>query len=395
MTLTRSGTLVGLGSVIAAVLAWLFGLPELATLAAAALALVVVALVWVRLRSRPLAIARVARPPRLAVGEHCEIRLVTRNPQRRTSPVTTLEDRVGRHGIAKLVLAPLAPGERCVATYSLPTGRRGLHHVGPLRSIVEDPFGLARRTRTDERELAVIVLPRTWTLDALPPAPGDEPEHGTHSLTSASSVDEEFAALRDYVPGDDVRRIHWRSTARRGTPVVRQFDVPWQRRTTVLLDLRAGPDELAFERAVSAAASVVQLVARRDELVRLVTTDGADSGFVPAAEQRDELMDRLAVVTVDPPDRTRPEPLLGTLGQLDRARTGRLVTCSAGLRTQDVATLGTATRSVGLHVVITTSATAPALDEPATIVVRAEAGVELDRAWTDAVATAGRRERVP
>lgn len=393
MTLTRTGTLVGVGSVVAAVLAWLFGLPELATLAAAGLVLVAVAAAWVRLRSRPLAIARVARPPRLAVGEHCEIRLVTRNPQRRSSPVTTLEDRVGRHGNAKLVLAPLTPGERCVATYSLPTGRRGLHHVGPLRSIVEDPFALARRTRTDDRELTVIVLPRTWTLDALPPAPGDEPEHGTHSLTSASSVDEEFAALRDYVPGDDVRRIHWRSTARRGTPVVRQFDVPWQRRTTVLLDLRAGPDEVAFERAVSAAASVVQLVARRDELVRLVTTDGADSGFVPAAEHLDELMDRLAVVSVDPPERSRPEPLLTTLGQLDRTRTGRLVTCTAGLRDQDAAALGGATRSVGLHVVVTTSATAPVLDEPGTIVVRAEAGHELDRAWADAVTVAGSVEQ--
>jgi hypothetical protein len=127
--------------------------------------------------------------------------------------------------------------------------------------------------------------------------------------------------------------------------------------------------------------------------VRLVTTDGADSGFVPAAEHLDELMDRLAVVSVDPPERSRPEPLLATLGQLDRTRTGRLVTCTAGLRDQEAAALGGATRSVGLHVVVTTSATAPALDEPATIVVRAEAGHELDRAWADAVTVAGAVEQ--
>ena len=305
MGLTRTGALVVLGCVGAAVLAWLFGLPEVATLAAAGLVMVGVAVVWVRAGSPRLVIARAARPPRLEIGERCEIRLVTRNPHRRHSPVITLEDRVGRHGTARLVLAPLAPGDRSVATYSQPTARRGLHHVGPLTTTVEDPFGLARRSRRDEQILSVIVLPRTWHLSTMPAAPGDEPEHGTHALTSASTVDEEFAALRDYVPGDDVRRIHWRSTARRGAPVVRQFDVPWQRRTTVLLDLRAGIDEAAFERAVSAAASVVQLVSRRDELVRLVTTSGADSGFVPAAEQLDELLDRLAVVTVDPPRRDR------------------------------------------------------------------------------------------
>ena len=81
-------------------------------------------------------------------------------------------------------------------------------------------------------------------------------------MTSSSTVDEEFASLREYVSGDDFRRIHWPSTARLGTPVVRQFDVPWQRRTTVLVDLRAAAhDDRSFERAVTAAASVVELAA--------------------------------------------------------------------------------------------------------------------------------------
>ena len=393
MGLTRTGALVVLGCVGAAVLAWLFGLPEVATLAAAGLVMVGVAVVWVRAGSPRLVIARAARPPRLEIGERCEIRLVTRNPHRRHSPVITLEDRVGRHGTARLVLAPLAPGDRTVATYSLPTARRGLHHVGPLTTTVEDPFGLARRSRRDEQILSVIVLPRTWHLSTMPAAPGDEPEHGTHALTSASTVDEEFAALRDYVPGDDVRRIHWRSTARRGAPVVRQFDVPWQRRTTVLLDLRAGIDEAAFERAVSAAASVVQLVSRRDELVRLVTTSGADSGFVPAAEQLDELLDRLAVVTVDPPRRDRPQPLLGMLSQLGGAGTGRLVTCTAGLHPADVAGMGAATRGLGLHVVVATGPAAPQVHGTGTVQVHLDGEGDPAATWEHAVRSASPRER--
>lgn len=394
MGLTRTGALVGTASLAAAAVAWLLGLPELAVLAAAGLVLVVVALVWVRFGQPDLRIARSARPPRLEVGEPCEIRLVTRNMGYRHSPVVTLEDRVGEHGAARLVLAPLASGDRCVAAYSLATTRRGLHHVGPLTTTIQDPFGLARRARVDARVLTVIVLPRTWQLRTMPSAPGDEPEHGTHALTSASTVDEEFAALRDYVPGDDVRRIHWRSTARRGAPVVRQFDVPWQRRTTVLLDLRGGPSTAAFELAVSAAASVVQLVAGRDELVRLVTTSGLDSGFVPASEHVDELMDRLAVVTAEAPHRLRTAPLLSALDELARARTGRLVTCTAGLNDGDVAGLAASTRGVGLHVVVTTSPTAPACAAPSTVVVGADPARPLDEVWQTAVAAAPSRHGV-
>jgi uncharacterized protein (DUF58 family) len=384
--LTRNGVLLGLGCVAAAVPSWLFGLPEVAALAAGGMVLLVVAVVWVQVGSPDLAVGRSARPPRLEVGQTCEIRLVAHNRSRRSSPVMTLEDDVGRHGTARLVLAPLAPGGRCVATYSLPTSRRGLHHVGPLTTTVEDPFGLARRTRRDSQVLSVIVLPHTSTLATMPPAPGDEPEHGTHSLTSASTVDEEFAALRDYVPGDDVRRIHWRSTARRGAPVVRQFDVPWQRRTTVVLDLRAGTDDASFERAVSAAASVVLLASRRDELVRLMTTGGADSGFVPAAEQVDELTDRLAVVSVDPPRRDRPEPLLGLLGQLGSTSAGRVVTCTAGLTATDAAGLGRAARGIGLHIVVATGTSAPGVRATGTVVLADDGRQELSTVWESALA---------
>ncbi|MFM7063344.1 MAG: hypothetical protein ACKO04_07605, partial [Actinomycetes bacterium] len=154
-----------------------------------------------------------------------------------------------------------------------------------------------------------------------------------------------------------------------------------------LLDLRGGPDEASFERAVSCAASVVHMVARRDELVRLVTTDGADSGLVPAAEQLDELMDRLAVVAVDPPRRDRPRPLLGTLAQLDRSGAGRVVTCTAGLSADDVGGLAASTRSMGLHVVVTTAPGAPRTDATATLQVRAPADVDLAAAWDEGIAT--------
>lgn len=390
MRLTRAGTSLAVATVPAVVLAWLFGLPELSVLAAAAAVAVALAAAWVSIRAPRLQVERTARPPRLAVGEPCEIRLTARNGASRPTAVTTLEDDVGRFGTARLVLAPLAPRARCVATYSLPTPRRGVQHVGPLSCSVEDPFGLARRSTRDPSIITVMVLPRTWTLDGLPAAPGDEPEHGTHVLSSASTVDEEFAALRDYVPGDDIRRIHWRSTARRGAPVVRQFDVPWQRRTTVLVDQRPGVDEAAFERAVSAAASLLELVSRRDELVRLVTTAGADSGYVPAADHLDDLMDSLAVLCTDAPRRDRPDPLLGTLAELSRTNTSRVVTCTAAVSTAEAAAMPRVTAGVARHVVVTTGPDAPGLDDGRTIQVRFDGRDGLDVVWRDAT-----RERTP
>ena len=390
MRLTRAGTSLAVATVPAVVLAWLFGLPELSVLAAAAAVAVALAAAWVRVRAPRLQIERTARPPRLAVGEPCEIRLTARNGSTRPTAVTTLADEVGRFGTARLVLAPLAPRARCVATYSLPTPHRGVQHVGPLSCSVEDPFGLARRSVRDPSIITVMVLPRTWVLDGLPAAPGDEPEHGTHVLSSASTVDEEFAALRDYVPGDDIRRIHWRSTARRGAPVVRQFDVPWQRRTTVLVDQRAGVDDAAFERTVSAAASVLDLVARRDELVRLVTTAGADSGYVPAGEHLDDLMDSLAVLSTDAPRRDRPDPLLGTLSELSRTNTSRVVTCTAAMDTGEAAALPRVTAGIARHVVVSTGPDAPAVDAGRTLQVRFDGRTGLDVVWRDAT-----RDRTP
>lgn len=383
MRLTRHGLALVVAAVAAIAVAWLLGLPELTVVATAGLVAAVLALAWVELRPPRLQLRRDARPARLSVGQACEIRLSSRNDGRRPTPVMTLVDQVGSGGTARLVLPPLAPGARCQAAYSLPTPRRGLHHVGPLTIGVEDPFGLARRTHVDPLVIGVIVLPHTIALEGMPAAPGDEPEHGTHALTSASAVDEEFAGLRDYVPGDDVRRIHWPSTARRGAPVVRQFDVPWQRRTTVLVDQRGGPDDASFERAVSLAASVLELLARREELVRVVTTAGSDSGFVPAAEHLDDLMDALAVVEVDPPRRNRPEPLLGTWSQLALERTGRLITASAGLSDSDVAGLERRTRGVGLHLLCPTAPSTPPIAAPATVVLHHDGRRALDVRWRE------------
>jgi uncharacterized protein (DUF58 family) len=108
---------------------------------------------------------------------------------------------------------------------------------------------------------------------------------------------DDFYALRPWTVGDDLRRVHWPSTARRDELMVRQHDVPWQGRATVVLDVRARHhDEDSLEQAVSAAASIAAASGRGGALVRLVTTDGADTGFGTGPAHLEAILDRLARV---------------------------------------------------------------------------------------------------
>lgn len=348
MGITRAGGATLLAGVLLAVGGWLFGQPELSVLGAAAVLVVVGAVGYVRLMRLRLEVRRSVRPARVSVDEPCRIVLRVRNVGGTRSPVLRLRDEVAGHGPATLQVAPLPVGATRDAVYGFPTRRRGVHRIGPLTVEVQDPFGLARVEHHRRDVHAVIVLPHVYRLGPIPAAPGDEPEVGVRALVSNSTVDEEFAALRPYEPGDDIRRIHWRSTARSGHPVVRQFDQPWQHRTTVLLDLRAGQhDPDSFERAVSAAASVLMLGAARGELVRLVTTDGRDSGFVAAGERIDELLDQLAGVH---PSGTGS--LTGAAASLARTATGRLVVCVGSLDAVEHGGLVRATDRFGLSVLL-------------------------------------------
>lgn len=382
----------GLGVLVAApvlaVVARLFGQPELAVAAVAAAALLLVAVLGAAVVPLRLEVERSPRPARLPAGDPCRVHLRVRNVGTRPSPVATLRDDVGRFGTATLELAPMPRGSTREAAYSLPTSVRGVHPLGPVSATARDPFGLVVVRRELPGRTAVVVLPRTHPLAPLPPARGDERESGVRALATGSTVDEELASLRPYEPGDDVRRIHWRTTARTGEPVVRQFDEPLQRRTTVLLDTRpSAHDDASFERSVSAAASVVALAATRGELVRLVTTGGVDTRLVAAASEGDELLDRLAAVGPDPTG-----SLPAALALLAAPpRPARLVTCSGSPSPEELRGLVGATRQVSVHVLVLTGGAAAELEDPGPLVVRwtdRPGSDDLTGAWSDAVAPA-------
>lgn len=296
--LTRTGWLVLVASVLTVAAGRVFGLPELYLLGATGVALAVLAVLQVRRPPPDLDVERVIHPRRVHLGSSSRVELRITNRGRRRAPVLRLHDPVAGTIGATVSLAPLDAGEQQAASYRLPTERRGLVEVGPLVAERTDAFGLARRRHAVAGDAALTVLPAIEALGGLATGGGlDDPLAGIAHPVLGSSGDEDFATLRPYVIGDDLRRVHWSSSARVGDLLVRQDDPPWQGHLTVVLDAREDRlDADRFELAVSAAASLVHAVALRGDRARLLVSDGTDTGLLDARAGRDRLLEHLAVV---------------------------------------------------------------------------------------------------
>ncbi|HAP75683.1 MAG TPA: DUF58 domain-containing protein, partial [Acidimicrobiaceae bacterium] len=197
----------------------------------------------------------------MAGGEPARVDIQVANRGRRRSPRLSLWEPVGDRGGASMQLAPLPADDAVTPASRVPTAQRGIVQVGPLRAERADLLGLARRRSVLTGGAEVVVVPERVPLTA-------------PSLESAGALGEflrtkamgrsgtEFHSQREYVPGDDVRRINWKSSARSTTLIVREPALETVQRCTVVLDLHRGSyDADGFERAVSAAASVVTAAA--------------------------------------------------------------------------------------------------------------------------------------
>jgi uncharacterized protein (DUF58 family) len=324
--LTIQGWLVVITAVLMVAAGRLFGIVELYVLGAGAAALAVGALVTVARARLRLSVDRELHPPRVHAGSPSRVELHVANRAKRRTPMLTLRDPVGEGRSATVVVAPLPPEGDVRATYRLPTERRGILRVGPLSVQVTDPFGLASVSAMAAAQVELTVWP---AIDDVPPVPhttGDDPHGGTDHPNALTSAGEDFYALRAYVMGDDLRHVHWRSTARRDELMVRQDEMPWQGRVTIVLDTRAAAhSEVTFEQAVSAAASIVVACGRRRYLLRLVTTGGHDTGTGAGTAHLDQLLEILATVTLD-----RDGDLGRTAAALRRARGGGSLTVLLG-----------------------------------------------------------------
>lgn len=253
------------GLVLGRVLGWI----ELAVGGAALAGLVVVALLMTVGRER-YAVDLDLADRRVRVGERAVGRLAVRNVARRRSLPARIELPVGA-GAADLALPSLGPGVEHDDIFAIPTSRRAVVVVGPVRSVRGDPLGLARRRVRWTEPVELYVHPELVSLAGA--SAGLLRDLEGQSTRDLSDSDLSFHALRDYVAGDDRRYIHWRTTARRGALMVKQFEDT--RRTQTALALSTDPRDYAdddeFELAVSTVASLgVQTLREERDLAVLV-----------------------------------------------------------------------------------------------------------------------------
>lgn len=270
----------GLGMVVTAVLLWAaaqsFGVPELQMAAVGALSLLILAVFFVMVASARLRVDRLVRPGRLFHDGQGEVELLLANVGRLPTATLELRDRVPAiltSGSA-VVVAPLRGGGRTSVRYPVRGLQRGRFEVGPLTVSMRDPFGLVARQRVIGDTAPLTIYPPIWRL------PDGVPIGGTTSMGGEGRPrplpsGEDLANVREYVRGDDLRTVHWPSTAHRGKLMVRQAESPQDPRVVLLLDVRAdrhqgrGPAS-SFETAVSAAASITYHVSARGRQVVLV-----------------------------------------------------------------------------------------------------------------------------
>ncbi|WP_242906836.1 DUF58 domain-containing protein [Actinomadura terrae] len=301
------------GSAVLYAAGWWLGYPEPATLAVAGLAAVVAAALWTLPRPR-LEVRREIAPERVGRGEDAVGVLHVTSTGRGVRGMTA-HDGLGpsSKGVAVDIPRLRAGGTRTV-TYRLPTTRRGRIPVGPLRLVRADPLRLARRVREYGRPATLLVRPRTVPLSLLPSGRAHHLEGPTSDRSPAGTAT--FHALREYVVGDELRHIHWKSSARTGTLMVRQLVDASLPTTTVVLEARpkCWPEPDDFELAVDAAASVAVAAATASFPVRILTGHGPVAETRGGPDDVEVLLDRLTPVM--------PEPGPAALDAVRRVRAG-------------------------------------------------------------------------
>ncbi len=215
---------------------------------------------WFTALGRPtLAIIRQLIPALVHEGDTAEVRVRITNIGRRTAFNLSISDQVGPLGAADFEVARLKRGQTITATYRIICRPRGVYPVGPATVQISDPARLATKTVTVPGEDRLVVYPATESLVGFPIARGKDPTMQAARPEFSNRGGEDFFTLREYVDGDDLRFIHWRSSAKRDQLLIRQMETPWQQRALILLDLRRDAYQNApcFEHAVRATASLV------------------------------------------------------------------------------------------------------------------------------------------
>jgi uncharacterized protein (DUF58 family) len=253
-----------------------FGILEFYVIGTAAITVVVLAWVLRLAHSSRLSLSRTVSSEMVAVAEPVEVRLQVANLGRLPSPTVLLNEHMTGEPDVRFSLAPLPGASTVTGSYRLQPARRGVLEIGPTVVSDIDGLGLAHRRRIFRRRTRVVVHPPIESLVSprLPVGGGLSLPSDFHRRSLGLESDE-FDVLRPYVEGDDLRHIHWRSTARLDEFMVRRFQPSRPGRMTVIIDTRPPGNLVSMQdRTTSVAASIVNAVLRSGDEAQVLTTDG-------------------------------------------------------------------------------------------------------------------------
>lgn len=277
------------------------GFTDLTRIGVLLLALPLVSGTVMRRHRLRLALDRTTTPSRVRIDETSNVTLSIENLASGRTPLLMAEEQVdyALGDRPRFVVPSMRRGERRQVHYSVRSHARGRHRLGPLAVRLRDPFGLSTRLAAVGGTAEVVVLPRVEPLGpGRPPGSGIGAEGAIPHMVALHGDDD--VSVREYRDGDDLRRIHWRATARTGDLMVRAEDRPAQRRAVVLLDSRSeahrgGGNTGSMEWAVTACASVTALLIEQRYAVHLITAESVEQGLAGDAVALEDALDLLAV----------------------------------------------------------------------------------------------------
>lgn len=290
--LTLRGTGAVVLGVVCFILAHEFVVPELIYVSVLLLVVVAASVVTLSVIRRSESVRRSFLPDVATVGQEVSVRAQVQI----RSPLPVAQGRwrdalpPGMTGEAAGTFPATASGVRLGAraidlVYPLTPTQRGIHPVGPLTVVSTDPFGFARRRSTVGDVSLLTVAPQVIELGALTDLPG-EAGGSMHSTTNQLGQGADNLIPRHYVPGDSMRRIHWRASAHRDELMVRQEEQETTPEAVVVLDraaprwadeaLRAPGQDPGFEAAVTACVSVAARLVREGYRVTVIDVDGVE-----------------------------------------------------------------------------------------------------------------------
>lgn len=290
---TGTAWLLLLTGVAAFLAGWRLGWVELFVVAAACFVAWIVALPFV-LGHSTVTLVRSITPNRVTVGDQSLAELRATNESGRPTPAILVEERLD--GVVTPIEVPgLRSGQSSEFLYRLPTERRGAFDIGPATVSKGDPLGLLRRAIGETPVERLWVRPRVLPTKALPTGFAKDLEGPTFDTSPAGDV--AFHTIREYAHGDDIRHVHWMSTARKNTLMVRHYVDNRRPQLAVVLDGQLGvTDPELFERAIEVGGSIGGSELQRGVRVSLrcagetLLSSVAVSGY-------DQLLDDLALVT--------------------------------------------------------------------------------------------------